>query len=192
LGYSFSHILKDEIGFFVAFAMGAFPLNIIFAALRQLGNNYLKLELGPANSSSQVAKLNGIDATIGERLADEDITTISQLAYYDPIQLTMRSNLSFGFVLDIVNQALGWLYVEDKLDRIRPIGLRGAFEIRVLVDNMDNADSAEIDKTRAQAAFQAAALACEMSEPALGYCFRQLAGDPFVDFIYVYWVDTGQ
>jgi hypothetical protein len=186
LGYSFSGVLEDKLGFFIAFAMGAFPLNTIFAALRQLGNNYLKLELGPANTRDQVVKLNGVDAAIGERLADEDITTIPQLAYYDPIQLTMRSNLSFAFVLDIVNQALAWLYLEDKLNKIRPIGLRGAFEIRILVESIDYSDS------RAWAAFQAAALACESSEPGLEYCFRQLKDDPFVEFIYTYWVDTGQ
>jgi hypothetical protein len=44
----------------------------------------------------------------------------------------MRASLSFIFVLDVVSQALAWVYLDQKLNDLRPMGLRGAFEIAAL------------------------------------------------------------
>src|SRR5262249_11293168 len=129
VGYAFSHFLNREIGPAIAFAVGVFPLNTIATMLRQLANRRLNLELGAAEAKSQIAQLAGIDASMAERIEDADITTIYQLAWCDPIQLTMRTNLTFNYVVDIVSQALAWVYLGDKLRSLAPLGLRAAAEI---------------------------------------------------------------
>ena len=137
MGYAFSS-LAPGFGPFVAFALGAFPLTELQNMLRRLANQRLQLNGTPEETSDDIVKLQGINKDIAERLADEDIQTVTQVAYCDPVQLTMRSNLSFEFVSDCMNQALAWMYLEKGLDGVRPLGLRGAQEIMCLIDDLDN------------------------------------------------------
>ena len=132
LGFAFSS-LSAGIGPFLAFAVGVFPIETIGTMLRRLANKNLGTEIGADTSPDQVKTLAGVDAPIADRIADADITTITQLAWCDPIQLAMRANLQFDYVLDVVSQALAWVYLESKLEKLRPLGLRGAIEIRLLV-----------------------------------------------------------
>src|ERR1019366_864152 len=131
LGLSLGSIINKEVVNFAAFGLGAFPLTTIAVALRQLWYKQLGVELGPTEKSDLLG-LDGIDKPLVERLAIEDITSIVQLAYCDPIQLTMRTNLSFNAVVDLVSQALAWVYLGEKLTAIRPLGCRGAYEVRQL------------------------------------------------------------
>jgi hypothetical protein len=89
----------------------------------------------------QIVKLQGINRAVVERLADEDIITVTQIAYCDPVRLVMRSNLTFTFVTECMNQALAWLYFEDRLATLRPMGVRGAVEIKCLIDEYDDCDT---------------------------------------------------
>jgi hypothetical protein len=134
LGYSFSGLLKDDLGPFVAFAAGAFPLQTVQTALQRLANKQLGLEMGADSAVDQVTRLSGIDQPTADRIAEADITTIAGLAYCDPVQLSMRTHLPFAYISDIVGQALAWIYLGDRLAKLRPIGLRGAVEIRSVLD----------------------------------------------------------
>jgi hypothetical protein len=89
MGLSLGSILDSHVIAFVAFGLGAFPLETIQLALRQLSYKKLDLELGPTEQS-ELLQLNGVDRQLAERLSHEDITTIVQLSYCDPIQITMR------------------------------------------------------------------------------------------------------
>lgn len=175
--------LNPANGAFLAFAVGVFPLDTISTILRQLANKYLKLELGATNAPSQISQLDGVDASIADRIADADITTIAELAWCDPIDLTMRTNLHFGYIIDIVSQALAWVYLEAKLNTLRPFGLRGAFEIcSFMRDDLQSKKVAE--RTEAQAVLTAAAAAVGLTVEGLQYAFTQIAGDTSTDFLY--------
>jgi hypothetical protein len=82
-----------------------------------------------------------VDNAVFERMSEIGVTTIGQLAWSDPIALTMRTNMGFMFVLDLVSQALAWSYLGPKLETLRPMGLRGAYEIRVLMAEAGDPDS---------------------------------------------------
>lgn len=192
LGYSFASLVKDDVGPFIAFALGAFPLDALTTALRRLANKKLDLDLGPSRGLDQLNKLQGIDAIIVDRLAQQDLTTIPQLAYCDPIQVTMRSNLSFNFVIDIVSQSLAWIYLDgDQLDKLRSHGLRGAYEIRDLVLALSHAPDGppEGDRTAGDAAgaLAAAAAALGLGPDVLKYTFEQIAYDPYTQFLHKVW-----
>jgi hypothetical protein len=182
LGFALS-ALTQEGSVFLAFAIGVFPLNTISVILRQLANKKLNLEIGAAETHAQVAQLSGVDSSIADRIAEADVTTIAQLAWCDPIQLTMRTNLSFSYVIDIVSQALAWVYLESKLDALRPFGLRGAFEIRVLLCE-DLKSSDPNTRAEANAVLPSAAAAVGMPLPGLMYAFDQMANDRATDFLY--------
>ena len=46
LGYSFAALLKDDLGPFIAFAAGAFPLQNVETLLQRLANKQLGVEMG--------------------------------------------------------------------------------------------------------------------------------------------------
>jgi hypothetical protein len=185
MGYALSGFFSREAGPFIAFAFGAFPLSELIAMLRNLTEKQLNAPATADETSDDLIKLQGINKAILERLANEDVTTISQIAYCDPVRLTMRSNLSFNFILDCINQALAWMYLESRLDTIRPFGLRGAVEIKWLMrDLKGEGDGAEDDGARQKAAVlvQQIAAAINLSSQTLEFAFEQIADDPYTIF----------
>ena len=118
-------------------------------------------------------------------LEHEDISSIVQLAYYDPIQLTMRSNLPFNAVVDLVSQALAWVYIENKIQILRGYGLRGAYELRGLCEDLESGDANA--KRNAQNILPLVAQALGISEDQMWYVIHQIAYDPYTDFIYRTW-----
>jgi hypothetical protein len=191
MGYAFASLAKPDVGAFVAFALGAFPLTSLTSLLRRLATKTLGAEATADEASDDLINLQGVNKAIMERLANEDVTTISQIAYCDPVRLTMRSSLSFNFITDLMNQALAWMYFEQLLDVVRPLGMRGACEIKCLIDDLDNAAGAD-DAERSAHAIAVAALsllaaACKQGPETLQFAFRQIADDPFTTFLTTIW-----
>jgi hypothetical protein len=187
IGLSFGSIVKDDLGAFVAFALGAFPLGTIQVVLRQLSYRQLGLELGPIETND-LLRLDGIDRPLAERLANEDITSVAQLAYCDPIHLTMSSNLTFNAVVDLVSQALAWVYIGDKLTSIRPLGFRGAYEVRTLLDCLLDEDLDDPkNKDAAEKVLPILANTLGLTVDGAQFLLREIAFDPYTDFIYSTW-----
>lgn len=208
IGYAFASIDKSH-GVALAFVVTALPVEFLATMARRLANKWLKLEIGADTSIDQVKSLAGVDAPIADRISNADITTITQLAWCDPIQLTMRTNLQFNFVLDIVSQALAWVYFEKRLERLRPLGLRGAVEIRNLV--MELSSESDLARNKASSVLPAAAEAAailavsatpgqrvytpkksndELSQAGILHAFEEIAYDPATEFLYEAWDET--
>jgi hypothetical protein len=184
MGLAFGGIIKPEVLAFVAFALGAFPLETIRKFLRELSAKHLNIQIGTLQES-ELLNLNGVDQNLAERLGQEDITSVVQLAYSDPIQLTMRSNLLFSAVVDLISQALAWVYIEKKLATLRAYGLRGAYEFRALCEHLA---SAEADKKRnAENLLPLVAQALGVTEQQMWYVIHQIAYDPYTEFVYQTW-----
>src|SRR5207253_4339081 len=101
LGYAVGSIVKDDVAPFVAFAVGAFPLDQVAVALRKLADKQLSLDLDVGGQPGQVTQLEGVDGQTAQRLREAGVTTVAQLAYFDPVQLSMRTGYGFNFVIDI-------------------------------------------------------------------------------------------
>jgi hypothetical protein len=191
MGYAFAAAATPMLGTFVAFAIGAFPLTALTALLRRLANKSLGAEATPDETSDDAINLQGVNKAILERLANEDVTTVTQIAYCDPVRLTMRSNLAFNFITDLMNQALAWMYLQQDLDRVRPLGMRGACEIKCLIDDYDNTAGETPEEQAAHAlALQALpkiATAIKQEPETLQVVFRQIAEDPFTVFLEKIW-----
>jgi hypothetical protein len=185
LGYAVSSIANASVGPFIAFAIGAFPLDTIGVLLRRLANKQLNLDIGVDSRPDQIIKLDSIDPSTADRLQDFGITTIAQLAYCDPVQLCMRTGLLFDFIVDIVSQALAWIYFQEKMNDLRYGGLRGALEIRNLVEERKNPDPKTA--AAAEAAFQSAATVAKMDPAAFENACAEIADDPFTVFLSEMW-----
>jgi hypothetical protein len=185
MGYAFAAIVSKSLGPFVAFAVGAFPLEALTSILRRITEKTLNVATPEDETRDDIIKLQGVNKPIVERLAKEDITSISQIAYCDPVRLAMRSNLTFNFITDCMNQALAWLYFQEGLHAIRPLSLRGASEIRDLVDSIR--DSTADDHYDVLLALPRIAAAVNQDPLTLVRTLRQIAEDPYTVFLKQIW-----
>ena len=186
LGYAFGSLVVADLRVFVAFAVSAFPTRALVTITRRLFRRRLDLgDLGE-KAESELEKLQGIDTRVAERFADEGYTTILQLAYADPIELTMRcSSFAFSFVTDCASQALAWIYLEDRLSTLRVMSLRGAQEIANFVEELQDSDSDVALKRRAL--LEAVAGTLGIPALALERTFEEIAGDPYTEFLLSVW-----
>ena len=188
LAYALVGFVKDDLAVPIAFLLGAFPMSTITTFARRLTRKNLDLGEGPEQSESELQKLQSIDSRIAERLVDENIQTILQLAYADPIDLCIRTNLSFNTVVDYVSQALLWIYLEDDTAKVRKFSLRGAQEAKSLWEDLYGADATDEDRKRAQTTVNAAATELGMSSPdVLLSTLNEVAADPYTVFLWEVW-----
>jgi hypothetical protein len=160
-------------------------LQTVATILQRLANKRLGVEMGASASKDQVKELSCVDRVIADRLQDADITTVCQLAYCDPVQICMRTSLSFAFVSDIAAQALAWIYIGNKLADLRPLGLRGAVEIRCLCADFKKGSPGE--KIIAEATLKKAASIMSLSFEEFQNVATEIAEDPYTVFLAETW-----
>jgi len=182
--------ISQSVGIPLAFLLGAFPTSTLFTMARRIANQALKLGDDPATGKLELESLQSVGRDIAERFKDEGISTISQLAYSDPVDLTIRTNFDFNFVVDCVSQSLLWIYfggtqntaatgspaqTVDVMKTIQLYAFRGAQEVAsVLSDVSDPATlAAATAAAAAQVASAGAALAVAVAAQAAAP-----AGDP--------------
>jgi hypothetical protein len=183
----------------IAFAAGAFPLETVSAMFRRFASEKLGLGIGiQQDSPSQVLNLDGVDRPTADRLFDADISTIAKLAYADPVQLAMQTGLRFDYVIDIASQALAWVYLGDRLNDLRPAGLRGAIEICYFLKQLTD-PAAKVYPLMLQLLAVAPRLPQDVVGPPpvkrqldmpsfLNAC-DEIANDPYTEFLMKIWSD---
>jgi hypothetical protein len=181
-GIAFTTIVKDDAGVPVAFFLGALPVRELLAYARTQAEK--RLGISAINDpTSELLQLQGITPAIVDRLADEGVSTALQLGYIDPIDLTIRTNLGFGCVIDLVSQAIAWLYFGAKMDTCRRYGLRGSYEIQGLVKALMIPDSSE----RAKTTLDDLAGELKLNSKVLERNLFEIAANPYAQFIHDIW-----
>jgi len=183
MGHAFASHTWDGLASVVAFGLGAFPLSMLQDMLRQRVNTWMTNTVPKPDRNNSLTKLQGVNKTLAVRMENEGITTIPQIACCDPIRLVMRSNLTFNFVIDCINQSLCWVYFEDQLRNLRPLGLRGAVEIANLKHSLESTDQAIRTEAEATLADLARAIQPPHTEATLRHTFRQIANNPYTHFL---------
>jgi len=185
VGFAFSAFVKEPVALPMAFMVGAFPTRTLITVSRRIATRRLSLGEDAESGRSELEALQGINAGVAERLAAENTTTMVQLAYADPIDLTMRTGYSFTFIVDCVSQALAWLYLEDRLANVRIYGMRGAQEIANLIDELDEQTGEESVGRGATIAAVAGQLGLDANS--LELTLREIHGDPYTQFLQNIW-----
>lgn len=190
MGYAFSKLATSDVAQFSAFALGAFPITTLTAMLRRLANKSLAIEESNIEVADSIIKLDGTSRTMVERLSLIDLRTVLQIAYCDPVHTTMRSNISFDVITDLMAQALVRIYLRDSCDKIAPMGLRGAVEVHSFIEDLDYLGD-DLKRVKAQqlaaSMIPGVAAALSLTEAELQYVLRQIAGDPFTLFLREIW-----
>jgi len=190
MGYAFSSVAIKELAPFIAFALGAFPITALTEMLRRLSKKSLSLEDTPLESADSIIKLDGTNREMVERLALIDLRTVLQIAYCDPVHTTMRSNISFNVITDLMGQALVRIYLRDGCNKIAPMGLRGAVEVRSFVVDLDYIGTDPDMLRNRQFAIDMlpdVAATLSLTQPELQFVLRQIANDPYSMFLSEIW-----
>lgn len=188
LCFAVAEITKKEIGVPMAFFLGSFPTHSLMSFMRATARKRLP-ELGDEDEASELLALQSMTKANARRLSDEGITTNLQLAYCDPIDLTIRTNLSFNYVIDLMSQALAWTYLEERTKRVR-FALRGAVEIQVLISELEVSGNDDESKRLRKAADESLALLSiqlNMERVLLERAMREISEDPYAKFTYYTW-----
>jgi hypothetical protein len=173
----------------LAFFLGAFPTTTLFKIARRFTAQTLKLGENQASGTLELEKLQSVGKSNAERFQDEGISTIVALAYTDPVDLTIRTNFDFSYVVDCVSQALAWMYFQDDCAKLIELSMRGAQEITAVVDwSTDGTDAVKQDY--AKQAILDAAVKLNMSEKALRTTFAQIIEDPYTEFLVKVWCSS--
>jgi hypothetical protein len=180
LGYSFASVAKEDLGVAIAFFIGTFPTQ----SITKFGSRFFiqKTGLGEAESDrpNELTKLQGVGRDNAERFQELGITTIVELAWVDPVDITIRTNFDFNYIVDCVSQALLWVYFEDKTKLLYPLGFRGAQET---ISTLREVDS----NPTAKAAVASAAKLLDIDEEAFKNAANQVVADPYARFIDELW-----
>lgn len=188
----------------LAFFVGAFPTDTILKFMRRTAAIPLKLDAESGGDSvQQLLKIDGISVPIAERFIDEGVKTNLQLAYADPVALTIRSGMDFSFILDVCGQALVRTYFnEQQMPILQKFGLRTGIEIKAVIDPLASYDEVvaaataagttpvpqpNAEQAAAQAQLQAVAAGLALDAPSTRFLLDQIAGDPYTLFAWEVW-----
>lgn len=185
LGISMGSLLKDNAGVGVAFLLAAFPTSSLIDLSKRLASQKLGLGENEKGGPLELEKLQWVGRSNAERYVDEGFTTITELAWGDPIALTIKTNREFIFVLDSVSQALLWVYFEDRVRLLYPLGLRGAQDVSTLFQDLDSED--HTIKRAAEKNLKAAAALLDLEEETFKYTLLSVKEDPYAKFIFNVW-----
>jgi hypothetical protein len=188
LGFSFAAFFKPEMGVPLAFLLGSFPTQTLIKFSRRLVVEKYGLGEKEEDGPTELAKLQGIGRENAERFQNIDITTIVQLAWADPIDVTIRTNFEFSFVIDAISQALMWIYFEDDTRKLYRNAFRGAQEVRWLLNRLES-DEEEI-KAKAKKTIQDGAAVLQMDAVTFMNTLDAISVDPYTSFLCSIWSPT--
>ncbi len=186
LGYAIGALLDKSAAVPVAVLLGAFPTKTLFTIARRIASSRLSLGDPRREPAHELELLQGVERAQAERFEDEGVVTILQLAYSDPIDLTIRTNFSFSYVVDCCSQALAWLYFQQDLAKMRRFGLQGGQEIYNLISEIEGDYGDELQK-QAEKCRNLAAADLKMDPQAFERSLREVAGDPYTEFLCDVW-----
>ncbi len=188
LGFAITTLFRDEVGVAIAVLLGAFPTRTLFTIARRTVRSRLNLGDLREERSYELEALQGILRNQAERFADEGVASILQLAYSDPIDLTMRTNFSFSYVVDCCSQALAWLYFGQDLTKMWRFGIRGGQEIYSIISEIDNNDTSKTrEKERAEKCLEEISKEIDLDREVVERTMREIAEDPYTLFLCEVW-----
>ena len=185
LGISLASLMTEKVQIGVAFLLAAFPTTTILKLARRLVSKNLGVGEEKEGGPLELENLQCVGRTNAERYLNEGISTIAELAWTDPIDLTIRTNRDFNFVIDSISQALLWVYFEEKVKQLYPLSLRGAQEVCTLFEDLDSGKPKA--KHAAEETVLTAAKKMGMERESFIYTLVSVRDDPYSQFLYKIW-----
>jgi hypothetical protein len=117
----------------VAFGIGLIPVTQIFEFISDRATSTLGMTKKDKDLGLDLAKIQGLEHSHSrQKLLDMDITSIQGLATADPLRVYLRTSFPMRTVLDMMDKAILYLYLEDKVVELRKHGINGVIELVAL------------------------------------------------------------
>src|SRR5215469_1630752 len=134
----------------IAFGIGMLPLQAVFEyfadlASKQMGKTINQKQAWPPD----LYKLQGMTLDSIDRMEERRVDSVATLAYTDPIKLFLKAEIDWLVIIDVIDQALLYNYVGDKLAILPPVGIRGSIEAAIIYQRLRSGDPAEKDEANA-------------------------------------------
>jgi hypothetical protein len=168
--------MKEGFDLWLAFGIGVIPVGIVIDATSGKAREVLGIK--PNSIPAQppdLHHLQGMTEPVQHKLFDQGISSCEQLAYASPVKLLARTNLEWLTILDFIDQALLYQYVQEKVSGLRILGIRGAIQVASLA--LELHDRNERTLLEARAALSRVAVALGFDEPTACYLLRTIAED---------------
>ena len=104
--------------------------------LRQRAAKAVGLDDEDEGAGPRWSTIQGITPELLDRLTEADVASPAALANADPFRLFLRTNISWRHILDLIDQAILAGYVGEKIELVRPTGIRGAIEMGLLAERL--------------------------------------------------------
>lgn len=124
----------------VGFAIGLISIPVLFEAVADKASKTLNVKTTEGDTSTKIAVLQGATPDVIDALSDIDIQNTVQLAYCDPINVMMSTNLAWVVIIDLIDQALLFNYMGADAAKIRSGGYRGCIEAATIGANLNGND----------------------------------------------------
>jgi len=179
----------------VAFAAGFVPYGEIVSWLRVKAQSRLGTAPGAGAEAEaerpfgtdNLSGLQGLSSRHRERLGEEEILTVQNLAFANPLVLHLTTPYSMALIVDRIDQAYLRMYVgSEAASRLAVMGIRGAIELGQANDSL----SAGQGNGNA-GLLPSLATALGSDEPGTRNFIEQMAGDPQVQFLERMWSEFG-
>jgi len=177
LGLSLGAVANPTLGSFVAFALGAFPIEAINRILRHLLNK--SLNQTDDEKSDQLVNLIGVTPEVSAALNGEGISAVQELASMDPVAMAMRTGLPFDYVLNLVAQSQSWCYIGSTVGALSQLGFGDARVIARLSQRLDS-NPPDQDAENVLAGLAAAA---KVDAAVLRFAFKNISADSYTKFL---------
>jgi hypothetical protein len=187
-------VAADPFALLGAFGLGAFPLRTLKSFVKEKAASRLNITQGDIPTEPETLHyLQGLTKEVTERLEEDFYTSAEHVANADPVKLYLQSGFEWKVVLDLIDQAILFMYVGDKLPALRPIGIRGAIELVELYEDNNRSESEDLPypRERAEKMVKSIAEKLEEEEHTVENMIWMLKHDPQVDLIMTLWGETG-
>jgi len=186
MGYAIASIANPSVGPFIAFSLGALPLDGITKLLRRLLNKNLNQE-DTAQDCDQLIKLSGVTVQVAAVLSEEGIGSIQILASKDPVLLACRTALPFDFTLELAAQAIAQTYLGDKIQRLSTLGLGDAYLISKFMLKNPPKQPQQGQSAEEKILTEAAQLLGPISYESTYLAFENISNDNYTKFLVSIW-----
>lgn len=133
VAYVASLMLNASFQPIVALGVGLFPLETTWAFITQRAAGALGAGQTEKEAGMELSNIQGLEHSDNRRkLLDIGISTVQGLATADPLLLFFRTTFPLRTVVDMVDKAILYLYLQEDVIKLRKHGINGVIELVAL------------------------------------------------------------
>ena len=126
-------LFKDTFSPLVAFGIGLFPVEKTWDFITEKASQVVGATKSEGELGADLAAIQGLEDSRNRRkLIDIGITSVQALATADPLLLFFQTTFPMRTVVDMIDKAILYLYIGDKVKELRSHGINGVIELVAL------------------------------------------------------------